>query len=257
MIASALRKNTWASILLAVFWTGVIVAAAGLLIHPMPPSKTTVSITFDDGVDDQIAARSILARYRMHATFYIISSKVGQPGYLTLDQIRGLRADGNEIGSHTVHHVRLTDLHGDALRGELCGSRSDLQNMGFTINSISYPFGHSTAETEQVTAECGYRDARAGFGSLERIPAQNWYALHALASIQSNTKVYAIKERVQHVIGHGGGWVILIFHHICTRCNYWSITSSDFDAFLSWLHSQAPSGVRILSIDEVRKFSYR
>ena len=72
--------------------------------------RTVVSLTFDDGDADQMAAARVLHRYRLPATFYIITGAVGTPGYVTVPDLHQLAADGDEIGGHTVSHLRLTAL---------------------------------------------------------------------------------------------------------------------------------------------------
>jgi peptidoglycan/xylan/chitin deacetylase (PgdA/CDA1 family) len=95
-----------------------------------PTPRTVVSLTFDDGDADQMAAARVLHRYRLPATFYIITGAVGTPGYVTLPDLRQLAADGNEIGGHTVSHLRLTALSTAEARRQVCGSRSVLDRWG-------------------------------------------------------------------------------------------------------------------------------
>jgi len=51
--------------------------------RPFVAQPTLVSLTFDDGSSDQYCVRSLLARYSMHATFYVNSGTVGSPGIMT------------------------------------------------------------------------------------------------------------------------------------------------------------------------------
>jgi peptidoglycan/xylan/chitin deacetylase (PgdA/CDA1 family) len=89
---------------------GVTGPGAAITTPASPGSRTVVSLTFDDGDADQLAAAQILHRYRLAGTFYIITGATGTPGYLTRADLRQLAAAGNEIGSHTVSHLRLTAL---------------------------------------------------------------------------------------------------------------------------------------------------
>ena len=41
-------------------------------------------------------------------TFFITTSWIGSPSYLTQANLRTMAADGNEIGGHTVTHPDLT-----------------------------------------------------------------------------------------------------------------------------------------------------
>jgi peptidoglycan/xylan/chitin deacetylase (PgdA/CDA1 family) len=96
-----------------------------------PAPRTVVSLTFDDGDADQMAAAQVLHRYRLPATFYIITGAVGTPGYVTRSDLRQLAADGDEIGGHTVSHLRLTALSSAEARRQVCESRSILARWGY------------------------------------------------------------------------------------------------------------------------------
>src|SRR4051794_6284538 len=93
-----------------------LVALAALLVAIRAPTsaqaagRTVVSLTFDDGIDEQYAAGVILAERGLNATFFVNSARIGAPGFMSMDQLRDLQSDGNEIGGHTLHHARLTDL---------------------------------------------------------------------------------------------------------------------------------------------------
>jgi len=87
------------------------------------PAKTwrgrTAAITFDDGYADNLAACEELQKRGMRATWFIVSGSVGQPPrwpddgrpagrLLSAGELCEMRANGMEIGSHTVSHARLT-----------------------------------------------------------------------------------------------------------------------------------------------------
>jgi peptidoglycan/xylan/chitin deacetylase (PgdA/CDA1 family) len=119
-----------------------------------------VAITFDDGYEDAWStALPILQRYGLTATFYIISSAVGQPGYMTWEQIAALRDAGMEIGAHTVNHYDLTSLDAGTASYEIAQSKSDLEaRLNIRVASFCYPTGlYNWAIEEQVRA--------AGFAS--------------------------------------------------------------------------------------------
>lgn len=90
------------------------------------PPSTVVTLTFDDGDADQMTAARVLRRHGLAATFYIITGAVGTPGYVTRSDLHQLAADGNEIGGHTVSHLRLTALSTAEARRQVCESRSIL-----------------------------------------------------------------------------------------------------------------------------------
>src|SRR4029453_11646008 len=86
--------------------------------RPLPTQPTVASLTFDDGTRDQYAVRSILSQHSMPAPFYVNSGAIGLPGYMRWEQLFELAADGNEIGGHTIDHVKLTTGSAGEPRGE-------------------------------------------------------------------------------------------------------------------------------------------
>jgi cellulose synthase/poly-beta-1,6-N-acetylglucosamine synthase-like glycosyltransferase/peptidoglycan/xylan/chitin deacetylase (PgdA/CDA1 family) len=69
-----------------------------------PPDRTLV-LTFDDGPDPTWtpAVLDVLARHRVHATFFVTGTHAAQHP----DLVRRIVAAGNEIGNHTATHVDL------------------------------------------------------------------------------------------------------------------------------------------------------
>jgi len=69
----------------------------------LPPNA--VSVHFDDGWRSVLAAVPILKRYHFGATFWLIVEMIGQPGYLTWDEVAQLAKNPEfEFGSHTMTH---------------------------------------------------------------------------------------------------------------------------------------------------------
>ena len=133
--------------------------AAQLGQAALPPRA--VALTFDDGYADfYTAAWPILQRYGLSATAYIISGKLGQPGYLACDQLRELADAGVTIAAHSVTHPRLTALSDAALAREMRESRRQLEDcLGQPVRHFAYPSGVYDARVRQAAAEAGYLTA--------------------------------------------------------------------------------------------------
>ena len=68
------------------------------------PAKS-VTIHFDDGWRSVLAAVPVLKQYHFGATFWLIVSMIGQPGYLTWDDVAQLASNREfEFQSHTMSH---------------------------------------------------------------------------------------------------------------------------------------------------------
>ena len=114
--------------------------AAASATHPL-----TVSLTFDDGSADQMTAQRLLKKHGMVGTFYINSSFIGLPGYLTRADLKTLKANGHEIGGHTVSHPSLISLSAGEVNRQICTDRNTLLSWGYRVTSFAYPFSDINA----------------------------------------------------------------------------------------------------------------
>lgn len=126
-----------------------------------PCPERPVALTFDDGYEDAYTdALPILERYGFTATFYIVTNFVGQPGYMSWEQIAALRDAGMEIGSHTVSHPDLRTLGREEALKEITMSRAIIQGaLNVPVESFCYPIGGYNQEIAAIVAEAGYTNA--------------------------------------------------------------------------------------------------
>ncbi|MBF4573359.1 cell wall-binding repeat-containing protein [Herbiconiux sp. VKM Ac-1786] len=238
----------------------IAVAAAALVgfavVAPAAPAQaagsTVVSLTFDDGNADQLAAAATMNAKGLKGTFYLISGYVDQPGYLTRPEVATIAGAGNEIGGHTVHHLDLATLGADDVKREVCNDRVNLTNWGYSVTSFAYPFASSTPAVQQTVADCGYNTAR-GLGDLKTAPGTPCAdcavsetlppadpTLTAAADQVDSTWDLARLQSTVTAADAVGGWVQLTFHHICastcdTSPENATISSALFDEFTTWL----------------------
>lgn len=132
------------------------------------PEKS-VMITFDDGYSGIYHyAFPELKKRGMKATFFITASTIGglkgtSYPHITYEQLAEMAADENmSIGSHTVSHLRLTELGNDALKIEVSKSKQILENFtGIKIHAIAYPEGYYDGAVIDAVKEAGYEIAFA------------------------------------------------------------------------------------------------
>lgn len=250
-------------------WLHLLAAAlvTAFVLVPAPARAATgtiVSLTFDDGVQDQYHnARPALASHGMQGTFFINSARVGAPGYMTQAQLASLEAAGNEIGGHTITHADLPALPAAEQRRQICGDRAALLNMGFTVKNFAYPYGNADGAVEQAVRDCGYNSARTvggvvspggcqGCGYAETVPPADAYFTQTPDSVKTGTTLAQLKNTVTQAEAHGGGWVQLVIHHVCDGCDDTYATSpSTLSAFLDWLAPRAANGTTVKTVDQV------
>jgi peptidoglycan/xylan/chitin deacetylase (PgdA/CDA1 family) len=242
-----------------------ITAVAGLAVLFPTPSQaagqTVVTLTFDDGTVDQQAAVDLLAAHGMHATFYVNSTRINQPGYFTTQQLLALQSAGNEIAGHTLTHPDLTTLSSDDQKREICNDRVALSNMGLQITNFAYPFG-SYEGVEANVAYCGYNSAREigdihsvegcdGCDLAETIPPADPYVIRTPASVKSAWTLADLQSQVTQAEGSGGGWAILPIHDVCDGCSDLSLSPTILGQFLDWLQARAGSGTVVRTMRDV------
>jgi peptidoglycan/xylan/chitin deacetylase (PgdA/CDA1 family) len=150
-------------------------------------SRRTAVITFDDGYVDNLAACEALQRRGMRATWFIVSGSVGEPPrwpedgrpagrLLNAGELREMRENGMEIGSHTVNHVRLTEADDAHLIQELTDSRATLEDLlGAAVGSFAYPYGAWDTRCAEAVQQAGYAAActtRTGWALRDNTPYQ-------------------------------------------------------------------------------------
>jgi len=228
------------------FAVGGLVAAAAAVVTAAPAAAATttvVTLQFDDGNADQYATLAVLNPHGMHATFFVNSGPItaGDPAHLTWAQVQDLYAAGNEIAGHTIDHVNIKKLKTAPARHQVCDDRVALFDHGFQPTSFAYPFGSIDSGAKAVVQACGYNSGRGVSGVDERrvfaetIPPADAYATRTPANVKSADTPEVIESYVTGAEQHGGGMVQIVLHHICDRCDPYSITQANFDALLDWL----------------------
>ena len=245
------------------------------------PADTVVSVTFDDGTLPQFALafqRGLQPR-NMHGTFYINTGDVeGGPGFVTWSNLSTLAADGQDVGGHTVHHIDLTSSSYTQQEkiDEVCNDRQALIDHGISAVSFAYPFGAYDSNAQDVVEGCGYASARRTGGLpanpppyAETIPPSDHLATRtwtAPTPTDSPIQLADMQAVVNAAATHGGGWVQIVLHEVCSQTydpsNYGTCLGSfrpieldTFNGFLDWLQSAgqggAPAGTVVKSVSEV------
>ena len=149
------------------------------------PAQKIVWITLDDGYRDNYTnAYPILKKYHLKATINLITNQIEkqQANKLTMAQIKEMQASGLiSFGSHTVHHLDLSNLSPSEQYDELSKSRQWLnENLHQDTIYACYPAGKHNADTIAAAKRAGYKLATATTPGL----ANNLGGLYELSRVR-------------------------------------------------------------------------
>jgi peptidoglycan/xylan/chitin deacetylase (PgdA/CDA1 family) len=151
-------------------------------------SRRGLHVTFDDAYRSVLGAVPTLRRLGLPATVFastgfaeggrpldvpeLAAEAAAQPHELatmTWDELRGIAADGVEIGSHTISHPHLTRLSDADLDRELGDSRTQLEDeLGRPCRFFAYPYGEHDRRVRDAVRRAGYQAAFALAAGADR-----------------------------------------------------------------------------------------
>jgi peptidoglycan/xylan/chitin deacetylase (PgdA/CDA1 family) len=199
-------------IMIAMFAVVLASCAGNRPVTPVIGSMPLVTFVLDDGNDtDYLLGKKIFAEQGAVACSAVTTDLINTPYHLTPDQIRALRDAGWEIMSHTVSHPNLKSLSSAELNDELLRSRTVLEGLGLTVNSIVYPYNKNDEQVRAATARY-YRSGRGGTYAYNA----GKFDLYFLKSFPIKHDLPLMKSYIDRA--HSDRlWLILYQHEIDTK----------------------------------------
>lgn len=205
---------------------------------PLVPFKEPlVSITFDDGWETVYTAGfPITQRYGFHTTQYIITNTLTYPGYMSIAQLKAMRAAGTQIASHTESHADLTTLDSQHVTKELSGSQTILESdFGGKIVDFTSPYGAFDEYTlsqigkyyrSQKNAEGTTDDATDTLRSINMAGTFNPMNIISL-TVTKDTTLANIQQLLADTEANNG-WLVLTYHQIDNTSEQFSVSPTVF-----------------------------
>lgn len=202
-----------------------------LLMHN---AKPLVTFTFDDAPASACTTGArLLQQYQARGTFYISGGGCGIAGFCgrlaTAEQVKGLCADGHEIGCHTYSHTAVVSIGQHALADELERNRVFLHGLhgDLRVSNFAYPYGKLSFRTKR------YLEAR--FDSCRSVtPGVNAGAID-LGALKSYSLENASIDRrgIAEIVAEtvrSNGWLIFASHDVDNAPSRYGV-SPDLFAF--------------------------
>jgi peptidoglycan/xylan/chitin deacetylase (PgdA/CDA1 family) len=176
------------------------------------PRTAMITMTMDDGSWSLYnVAFKIFKEHGIPGTAYIVTGWFDvKPGRLSLEQMHEMQDAGWEIGSHSVNHMKLTQMPIKEAFNETYDSKIWLEARGFRVNSFAYPEGNFNSTIKQLAGSI-YDVTRAthnGYVSYSHVPTDRCVAGMDMPADHNDTFRYidrAIAER---------SWIIFVSHAV-------------------------------------------
>jgi peptidoglycan/xylan/chitin deacetylase (PgdA/CDA1 family) len=244
-------------LLLALVSAGRADTAPGTTPPPaLSPDSKLVALYFDDAYVNQYqAALPVLLQYEFRATFSVITGSVGTGKdlmqYMDAAELKTLAAYGMEIASHTRTHAHLSgELTEAQLEAEIAGSKQDLEEMGFEVATLAYPYYEYDDEVIAGAHDAGYTCARAGWsaeGAHDLNTSDPLGRYHLPAWQISNQDMETFKQYLEKA--SGTSVVGLVYHFISDNGPVETSTlPADFAAQMTYLHE---NGYTVVLLSEL------
>lgn len=141
-------------------------------------NEKRIVITFDDGYKDVYTnAYPVMSRLGFKGTVFLITDSVGKPGYLTWEEVKQMKKDGWDFGSHSVGHPNLATRSQSERERQIKQSKLVIeQKIGGVANFFSYPVGSYNEDVINDVKEAGYEGAVTTIsGNVNS--QKDWYVL--------------------------------------------------------------------------------
>jgi peptidoglycan/xylan/chitin deacetylase (PgdA/CDA1 family) len=167
----------------------------------LPPHPVVLS--FDDGYLSQgQEAGAILRAQGWPGVLNLALHNLDAPGGLSASRVKTMIADGWEIDAHSLTHPDLTTLDAAALRREIAGSRTAIQQrFGVPVNAFCYPAGRYDATVEAAVRAAGYRAATTVEDGVAS-PSADRFALPRIR-VDRGDGAGAVVAKVRAALGSG------------------------------------------------------
>ena len=132
--------------------------------------RKALTLSYDDGVEQDVQLMDVLRRNGLKCTFNLNTGMMEPPYVWEADGVRIERMPaemlpelyrGHEVASHTLHHCDLTQLSDGEVFDEVRDDRHALEKIfGNNVTGFAYPYGNTNKKVKFLLQQCGVRYAR-------------------------------------------------------------------------------------------------
>ncbi len=179
-----------------------------------------LTLSYDDGVEQDERLLEILDKYGLKCTFNLNSGCFTPEGYVWPDgQIhrRLTRSaagalygqNGHEVAVHTLTHPDLTQMTGTDMLREIYEDRKNLEELfGRVVRGAAYPYGTYSDETVEALRQCGIAYCRTVQSSHDFSLPADWLRLRPTCHHNDP----ALPELCSRFLSQPANWRSVLFY---------------------------------------------
>ena len=129
------------------------------------------------------------------------------------DKVQELQSNGWEISNHSMHHLHLNNFDNkdsSIFEEEIIESKNILENLGFEINSFTFPYGEQGKTVGQKYVSENHDYWRSSQKGINEIPAWRHLLSYAITSETSSEEIKNLISTTEQ----SNGWLIINLHDI-------------------------------------------
>ncbi|NUQ57682.1 MAG: polysaccharide deacetylase family protein, partial [Candidatus Paceibacter sp.] len=209
-------------------------------------SEGMVTFNFDDGFYSIYEnALPILDAAGIKSSQYLVSGFFTDSFYVNPEETMNMFNAGHEIGSHTINHVRLTDLSEEEMRNEIFTSKAEIEAVGVpAVKTFVYPFGAFNDDVRQAVIDAGYIGARSVFAGYNTKNSDKFSLKDQ--HVESDVTVEQIKSYIDRAVADRT-WLILELHATDYTGDKYSNTPETLQAVVDYL---IQNNVKVVTTEE-------
>lgn len=179
-----------------------------------------LTLSYDDGVEQDVRLIRIMDQYGIRGTFNINSGcyapeeTVWPAGQIHRRMTRSALLDTydtskHEVAVHCLTHASLTELPADQIIHEVATDRENLErDFGGIIRGMAYPYGSCSAQVADTLRACGILYSRTVTSTHDFHVPQDWLLLNP--TCHHNDPM--LMELADRFLADDAGWVSRLFY---------------------------------------------